>query len=141
MPIHVAPAEGGVMHLIGRLRRGGAEKQLVCLSAALQRRGWPQSVVTFNPGDVGEAFLREAGVLVLPLARHWVKPLRCWRLARLVRAHSPRFSSRGRRIRRRTRAGSWAPAIRKGFPIFAKIWRGRTPTVPRRSAGSRSAAP
>ncbi len=74
-----------VTHLIATLMRGGAEKQLWCLSTALERRGWPQSVIAFSPGGVWEPRLREAGIPVCCLARHWFKPWRLWQLRRLLR--------------------------------------------------------
>ena len=79
-----------LLHLIGQLGRGGAEKQLFCLAAALHRQGWKQDVVSFLPGGVWAERLREAGIPVYAIPRHWVKPLRLWRLWRLVRRLRPR---------------------------------------------------
>ena len=57
-----------VTHLIATLMRGGAEKQLWCLSTALERRGWPQSVIAFSPGGVWEPHSRGGHSRLLPRA-------------------------------------------------------------------------
>ncbi|MGA2030817.1 MAG: glycosyltransferase [Thermoguttaceae bacterium] len=77
------------MHLIGQLGRRGAEKQLTCLSTALKRRGWQQSVVSFNRGDNGEDLLRQAGIEVFNISRHRFRPWRFWQLLRFVRRRRP----------------------------------------------------
>ncbi len=87
-----------VTHLIATLMRGGAEKQLWCLSTALERRGWRQSVIAFSPGGVWEPRFREAGIPVCCLARHWFKPWRLWQLRRLLGREKPQILM------------SWSPA-------------------------------
>jgi hypothetical protein len=74
--ISLEPMPAKVTHLISTLRRGGAEKQLWCLATALRRRGWPQSVIAFDAGGAWEARLREAGIPVRCVGRHWLKPWR-----------------------------------------------------------------
>ena len=51
-----------VLHLIGQLGRGGAEKQLFHIATGLQRRGWPQAVVAFDTSGVWEPRLKDAGI-------------------------------------------------------------------------------
>jgi glycosyltransferase involved in cell wall biosynthesis len=78
-----------VVHLIGQLGRGGAEKQLFALAAGLQRRGWPQTVIAFDRGGIWEARLKDAGIPVFVVPRDRLKPRRLWRLWRLVRREKP----------------------------------------------------
>jgi glycosyltransferase involved in cell wall biosynthesis len=78
-----------ILHLIGQLRRGGAEKQLYCVSTALRARGWPQAVVSFSSGGAWEQRLQDAGIPVLEVPSHRVKPWRLWRLWRIVRRERP----------------------------------------------------
>lgn len=80
-----------LLHLIGSLERGGAEKQLFALAAALARRGWQQEVVAFSPGGVWLPRFREIGVPVTSVPRSVVKPWRLWRLQRLVRRQKPQL--------------------------------------------------
>lgn len=83
---HVQPA---VLHVIGQMVRGGAERQLVLVSAALAQRGWRQTVVSLNPGDVWEEHLREQGIAVVGVPRSGAKPWRLWQLGQHVRAARP----------------------------------------------------
>jgi glycosyltransferase involved in cell wall biosynthesis len=78
-----------VMHLIGQLGRGGAEKQLYGLAVALQKRGWRQSVVSFSPGGVWAERLEAAGIRSYVIPRGPLKPWRFWRLFRLARRVKP----------------------------------------------------
>lgn len=71
-----------ILHLIGQLVRGGAERQLVLVSRALQERNWRQSVVTFNPGDPWETAFHSSRIPLHRLSRHRLKP---WRLFLLIR--------------------------------------------------------
>lgn len=78
-----------LVHVIGQLGRGGAEKQVFCLATALHRQGWEQAVISFHPGGVWENPLREAGIPVHLVPPHPLKPWRLWRLWRLVRHMRP----------------------------------------------------
>lgn len=80
-----------IVHVIGQLDRGGAERQLLLVCSGLQRRGWRQAVVSFNPGDPGENALRRDGVPIYPVARSPLKPWRALRLHRTLRALRPRI--------------------------------------------------
>ena len=77
------------MHVIGQLVRGGAERQLVYLAKALHNEGWPQVVVTFNPGDVLEKELMDSGILIRGIARMKNKFARLWQLQRVVNTEMP----------------------------------------------------
>jgi glycosyltransferase involved in cell wall biosynthesis len=78
-----------LMHLIGQLDRGGAEKQLFCVATGLLRRGWGQVVVAFDTGGLWEARLKDAGVPVFFVPRDRLKLRRLWRLWWLVRRERP----------------------------------------------------
>ncbi len=80
-----------IVHLIGQLRRGGAEKQLYHVVRALIERGWTQSVVSFERGGVWRDRLLALGVPVAEIPRHQIKPWRLWQLWRIVRAVRPRL--------------------------------------------------
>jgi len=80
-----------VTHLIGQLGRGGAEKQLFCLAAALQRRGWQQAVVSFLPGGMWADRFAEIGIPVSCIPRTRITPWRYWQLGRLIRRWKPRI--------------------------------------------------
>ncbi len=80
-----------IVHLIGQLRRGGAEKQLYHLVRALRDRGWPQSVVSFDRGGAWRERLLGLGLPVAEIPRHPIKPWRLWRLWRIVRVARPRI--------------------------------------------------
>jgi glycosyltransferase involved in cell wall biosynthesis len=80
-----------LIHMIGQLGRGGAEKQLFCLVAALQKRGWQQAIVSFSPGGVWQARFDEIGVPVHHIPQSRFKVWRLWKLQRLVRREKPRL--------------------------------------------------
>ena len=79
-----------IIHLIGQLGRGGAEKQLFGLAAALQKRGWRQSIVAFSPSGVWADRFREAAIPLFVVPRSPIKPWRFWQLLRLARRLKPR---------------------------------------------------
>jgi glycosyltransferase involved in cell wall biosynthesis len=58
-----------VLFVIGRLHRGGAERQMVLLAAALQRRGHRVSIATLHGPAELDALADEHGVRVRHLAR------------------------------------------------------------------------
>lgn len=78
-----------LVHLIGGLRTGGAEGQLVRLGQALKARGWPQAVISLETGGIWRGALESAGIRVHEIARHPFKPWRHWQLARLLRSEEP----------------------------------------------------
>jgi glycosyltransferase involved in cell wall biosynthesis len=80
---------GTIVHLIGQLGRGGAEKQLFWLATALHQRGWRQSIVSFNPGGVWKERLESAGLVAHEIPRNRFKPGRLWRLARILGKERP----------------------------------------------------
>jgi len=80
-----------VFFLIRSLERGGAERQLVLLAMALNRRGYLVSVVVFYGGGPFTAELEMTGVRLIVLDKHgrWdVLPFFI-RLARLLRKERP----------------------------------------------------
>ena len=80
-----------VTHLIATLMRGGAEKQLHCLSTAMLRNGWPQSVIVFSPGGAWEPRFREAGIPVCCVPPSRFKPWRLQQLRRMVTEQRPQI--------------------------------------------------
>ncbi len=78
-----------IVHLIGQLDRGGAEKQLFSLASALVRRGWRQAVVSFLPGGVWASRFAESGIPVACIPRSRITPWRYWRLRCLIRFWKP----------------------------------------------------
>jgi len=78
-----------IVHLIGQSSRGGAERQLFLLSTALNKRGWPQSVVSFDVGGVWKERLESAGLPVHEIPRCRFKPWRLWQLSRILRRERP----------------------------------------------------
>ncbi len=105
-----------IVHLIGQLGRGGAEKQLFCLTRALQRRDWPQAVVSFNPGGVWEERFTEIGIPLWTIPRHPFKPWRLWQLRRAIQNEQPRILltwSAYLAVYAR-----WLPTVRKPLTIF-----------------------
>ena len=78
-----------ILHLIGQMVRGGAERQLLYLTQALHERGWLQAVVTFNPGDIWEERLVRGGIRLLGIPRHGNKLWRLWQLGLIVRRERP----------------------------------------------------
>src|SRR5208337_3622895 len=80
-----------IVHLIGQLGRGGAEKQLFSLASALKCRGWRQAVVSFLPGGVWASRFAENGVPVSCILQTRITPWRLWQLQRLIRSQKPRI--------------------------------------------------
>ena len=78
-----------IVHLIGQLSRGGAEKQLFYVARALGERGWPQAVASFDVGGAWAERLIEPGIPVFPIPRHPLKPWRLWQLWRILRRQQP----------------------------------------------------
>ena len=78
-----------IVHLIGQLRRGGAEKQLFQLATGLQDRGWQQTIISFDRGGIWKEPLEERGLPVEEISRHPLKPWRLWQLWRFVRRERP----------------------------------------------------
>lgn len=98
-----------VTHVIGQLGRGGAEKQLFRLAAALQKRGWQQSIVAFSPGGVWADRFREVAIPLFMVPRSPIKPWRFWQLcAWFVR------ETACHRFLVRTRGGLCRPAFCRG---------------------------
>lgn len=85
----MSPARGRIAHLIGGLDRGGAQSQLYRTATALQRRGWPQTVVVLDRGGEWKAPLESAGVQVFEVPRHLFKPWRFWQLRRCLMRERP----------------------------------------------------
>jgi len=79
-----------IVHLIGQLDRGGAEKQLFLLASALQRRGWQQAVISFMAGGTWAGRFAEIGIPVSCIPPTRLTPWRFWRLRRLIRSLKPR---------------------------------------------------
>jgi glycosyltransferase involved in cell wall biosynthesis len=80
---------GKVLHLIGKLARGGSERQLLYVVQALHKRAWPQSVVTFDPGQAWDSQLSDLGVPLLAVPRSRNKLKRLWQLSRIIRDEGP----------------------------------------------------
>lgn len=80
-----------ILHLIGQLGRGGAERQMISVCVELQKRGWDQSIATFDPGRAWDEKISEAGIGLLKLPRHPVPAVRLWRLHQLVRRERPQL--------------------------------------------------
>ena len=80
-----------IVHLIGHLGYGGAQKQLFCLVKALQKRGWSQSVISFNVGGIWADRLADIQIPVHVIPRNPFKPKRLWLLSRAVRKEQPRI--------------------------------------------------
>lgn len=78
-----------ILHLIGQMERGGAERQLLYLTRALKDRGWNQAVVTLNPGDVWDDELTSIGIPLFGIMRHRNKLLRLYRLAKIITGEHP----------------------------------------------------
>lgn len=78
-----------ILHMIGQMERGGAERQLLFLAQSLQERGWQQAVVTFKPGDVWDERLIATGIPLLGVPRHQNKLWRLWQLSVVLRRECP----------------------------------------------------
>jgi glycosyltransferase involved in cell wall biosynthesis len=74
-----------IVHLIGQLGRGGAEKQLFALASALERRGWRQAVVSFLPDGTWAPRFSAIGIPVSSIPRTRMTPWRYWQLRRMIR--------------------------------------------------------
>lgn len=80
-----------IVFVVGSLRRGGAERQLVALAEALRARGWTVWILCLDDAGNDEwlARVRNAGVQVEELelgrVRGWGK--RRWQLARIAHAY------------------------------------------------------
>ncbi|WHZ20044.1 MAG: Glycosyl transferase, group 1 [Rhodanobacteraceae bacterium] len=90
----VAPADPGrprVLFLIRSLARGGAERQLVGLAAAMRRAGRDVSVACFYSGGAFQRDLVAAGVPVIDLRKRgrWDNAGFLWRLWRAFRKNDP----------------------------------------------------
>jgi len=80
-----------ILHLIGQLARGGAERQMISICVELKRRGWDQAVATFYPGAAWDQKIIEAGITLLQLPRHPIPMFRLWRLHQLVQREKPQL--------------------------------------------------
>ena len=80
-----------VLFLIRSLARGGAERQLVALAAAMRRAGRDVSVACFYSGGAFQRDLVEAGVPVIDLRKRgrWDVAGFLWRLFRAFRDNNP----------------------------------------------------
>ena len=78
-----------IVHLIGQMGRGGAERQLLHLAGALQARGWPQVVVSFGGGDEWNGRLAGLRIPLYEIPRTAFKPWRLWQLARIIQREKP----------------------------------------------------
>lgn len=78
-----------ILHLIGQLVRGGAERQLLHVCSLLADRGWSQSVVTFLPGSPWDHVLQEKGIPLLNVAQSKSKPARLLQLLRIIAGERP----------------------------------------------------
>lgn len=102
-----------LLFVIGSLREGGAEAQLVYLLRGLVEEGWPVAVVTLHDGGVRHREVRELGVPVfsvsLPRFRPRWNPIP-WMLLPLVLLRSVM------RIRR------WQPDIVHAYLFWSHVW-------------------
>ena len=80
---------GKIIHLIGQMERGGAERQLLYLAKELKDRGWEQVVVTLNPGQPWDALVTEMGIPLVCIPRRSSRLLRLLQLSRIVRREQP----------------------------------------------------
>src|SRR5215831_20362192 len=78
-----------ILHAIGQLVRGGAERQLLLVASALAARGWSQSVVTFQPGSAWDHELEARGVRLFPVKQSRLKLGRLLEFCRIVAAQRP----------------------------------------------------
>lgn len=83
------PAGGHIVHTIGQLTRGGAEKQLALLSLALRARGWSQTVVSFSCSGPWKSILEDGGIPVHEIPSSPVKPYRWWKTNQVIRRERP----------------------------------------------------
>ncbi|MCE5267805.1 MAG: glycosyltransferase, partial [Planctomycetaceae bacterium] len=79
-----------IVHLIGQMVRGGAERQLLHLAEGLHRRGWPQAVVSFRLGGAWRDRWEKVGVPVYEVPQCAFSPWRLWQLSRILRRERPK---------------------------------------------------
>ena len=84
-------AEGHIVHTIGQLRRGGAEKQLTMLALALRARGWSQTVISFSHSGHWKTVLEDGGIPVHEIPPNPAKPYRWWKNNQLIRRERPKL--------------------------------------------------
>jgi L-malate glycosyltransferase len=80
---------GKIIHLIGQMERGGAERQLLFLAKELKDRGWDQVVVTFDPGRPWDSLVTEMGISLVGIPRRSNRLLRLLQLSRFVYQERP----------------------------------------------------
>jgi glycosyltransferase involved in cell wall biosynthesis len=78
-----------ILHVIGQLERGGAERQLILVSEALKKSGWTIEVATFGRDDPWNNKLAELGIEVHVVAPSWNPIWRLIEFARVVRRRTP----------------------------------------------------
>lgn len=78
-----------IVHTIGQLGRGGAEKQLSLLALALRDRGWSQAVVSFSRSGPWKNTLEAGGIRVHEIPSSPVKPYRWWMTNQVIRRERP----------------------------------------------------
>jgi glycosyltransferase involved in cell wall biosynthesis len=78
-----------IVHLIGQLRRGGAERQLIHLAGCLAERGWSQAVISFGGGNAWNDRVVAMGVPLYEIPRTAFKPWRLWKLSRILQRERP----------------------------------------------------
>jgi glycosyltransferase involved in cell wall biosynthesis len=78
-----------ILHLIGQLGRGGAERQMIAVCGELKRRGWQQVVATFCPGAAWDRKISGAGIPLRQVPREPIPIVRLWRLHQIVRREKP----------------------------------------------------
>jgi glycosyltransferase involved in cell wall biosynthesis len=82
-------SKGKIVHLIGGLKRGGAQTQLFRLGTALQEHGWQQAVVSFDQHGVWKERLEQAAIRVVEIPRDPFKLRRLWLLQRFIKREQP----------------------------------------------------
>jgi hypothetical protein len=78
-----------ILHLIGQMVRGGAERQLLHVCTLLAERGWPQAVVTFHSGSPWDHLLKAKGILLFSVAPSRLKLARLLRLSLIIARERP----------------------------------------------------
>jgi glycosyltransferase involved in cell wall biosynthesis len=78
-----------ILHLIGQLTRGGAEGQLLLVCKELADRGWQQTILTFNPGQVWDNRVPQIGCKLLRLPRRKNRLVRILELYKAIKAEQP----------------------------------------------------
>lgn len=80
---------GKILHLIGQMGRGGAERQLLYLGHALHARGWPQAVVSFDRDGPWKDRWNDIHLPFYEIPRRAFKPWRLCQLARIFAREQP----------------------------------------------------